>query len=875
MADLEKVYNPNHVEDKWYSHWMDKDYFSADPNSEKEPYTIVIPPPNVTGMLTVGHVLNNTIQDILIRKARMEGKEACWIPGTDHASIATESKVVSMLKEKGISKNDLSRDEFLEHAWEWKQKYGGIIIQQLKKLGCSCDWDKERFTMDESYTKSVLTAFVELYNKGLIYKGHRLVNWCPISKSAISDEEVFHREKNGSLWYLRYNVKDSNEHVIVATTRPETMLGDTAVAVNPNDLRYKHLKGEKILLPIVGREIPIIFDDYVDPEFGTGCVKITPAHDPNDFLIYKNHDLDIINIMNDDATLNQNVPESYTGLSREEGREKVIKDLKALGLLHKTEDYLNKVGYSERGGVPIEPYLSDQWFMKMDVLAKPAIAAVEDKKIQFHPSHWTKTYNHWMENIKDWCISRQLWWGHQIPVWYLKKDKSVIHVSVEGPDDVENWVQDPDVLDTWASSWLWPIAVHSWPEESKSLSKFYPTNTLVTGPDIIFFWVARMIITGYEFQKELPFKDVYFTSILRDKTGKKLSKSLGNSPDPFDLFEKFGTDAVRFGVMLMSPQGSDVLFSEDRLEIGRNFMNKLWNACRFVDMNIPRGWDYRTELLESNLNISEKWILSRLTKTIENYNHQLDRFHFNEAAKVLYDFTWNDFCDWYVEIAKLSFYGEDSLKADTARLVSIKCLQTILKLLHPYAPFITEELWQNFKPKNASDLIITQWPSPIDYHNDKIELEVSAIKNIITAIRGVRSRMNIPNSKPINIYVKCDKEKENFLSRQMSLLKNFTAAEEVFIDQNTKKPANSATVISNGIEFYVPLTGLVDLEKEKKRMKKRLDEIEKLLNSISGKLSNQNFLDRAPEEVISREKNNQEMLTEENEKLIANLEIFE
>jgi valyl-tRNA synthetase len=729
--------------------------------------------------------------------------------------------------------------------------------------------------MDEGYTKSVLTAFVELYNKGLIYKGHRLVNWCPVSKSAISDEEVIHREKNGSLWYFRYNIKGSDEYVVVATTRPETMFGDTAVAVNPNDMRYKHLTGKKILLPIVGREIPIIFDDYVDPDFGTGCVKITPAHDPNDFLIYKNHDLDIINIMNDDATLNQNVPEAYIGLSREEGREKVIKDIKELGLLHKTDDYLNKVGYSERGGVPIESYLSDQWFMKMDALAKPAINAVKDKKIQFHPNHWTKTYNHWMENIKDWCISRQLWWGHQIPVWYLKKDKSIMHVSVEGPSDVENWVQESDVLDTWASSWLWPIAVHTWPKESKSLNKFYPTNTLVTGPDIIFFWVARMIITGYEFQKELPFKDVYFTSILRDKTGKKLSKSLGNSPDPFDLFEKFGTDAVRFGVMLMSPQGSDVLFSEDRLEIGRNFMNKLWNACRFVDMNIPEDWDYKTEILESNLNISEKWILSRLTKTIENYNHQLDRFHFNEAAKVLYEFTWNDFCDWYVEIAKLSFYGGDLQKANNARSVSIKCLQTILKLLHPYAPFITEELWQNFKPKSASDLIITQWPSPITYHNDIIELEISSLKNIITAIRAVRSRMNIPNSKPINLYVKCDKEKENFLSRQMHLLKNFTVAEEVFIDPDTKKPTNSATVISNGIEFYIPLSGLVDLEKEKKRMKKRLQEIEKLLISISGKLSNQNFLDRAPEEVISREKYNQSMLTEEKEKLLANLEIFE
>jgi len=671
-VQLEKVYTPSAIEDKWYQHWLDNGYFHAEVNPDKEPYTIVIPPPNVTGMLTMGHVLNNTIQDILIRKARMAGKEACWIPGTDHASIATEGKVVKMLKEQGIDKNSLTREEFLEHAWEWKEKYGGIIIQQLKKLGCSCDWERERFTMDEGYSKAVLSAFVKLYEKGLIYKGHRLVNWCPVSKSAISDEEVIHQEVNGHLWYFKYPVKDNDEYLVVATTRPETMLGDTAVAVHPKDERFTHLVGKTVTLPLVGREIPIIADDYVDPEFGTGCVKVTPAHDHNDFAMGERHNLEFINIMNDDASLNENTPEAYQNLSREDARKAVLKDLEKQGFLEKTEDYVNKVGYSERGQVPIEFYMSEQWFMKMSDLAKPALQAVSDSKIKFHPEHWVKTYKHWMENIKDWCISRQLWWGHQIPVWYHRENPKRLHVSVEGPDDSDNWVQDEDVLDTWASSWLWPIAVHNWPDESDDLKYFYPTDALVTGPDIIFFWVARMIITGYEFKSDLPFKDVYFTSIIRDKKGRKFSKSLGNSPDPFELFEEYGTDAVRFGTMLMAPQGLDVLFSSTRLEVGRNFMNKLWNASRFVLMNLEDGNIPEIDLDKEELDIPERWILSRLQKSIKAYNRQLNRFHFNEAAKVLYDFTWNDFCDWYIEIAKTRFYGNDAHAADVSRAAAIQ-----------------------------------------------------------------------------------------------------------------------------------------------------------------------------------------------------------
>jgi len=871
---LEKTYNSLTVEDKWYKHWMEKNYFHADEHSEKKPYTIVIPPPNVTGMLTVGHVLNNTIQDILIRKARMEGKEACWIPGTDHASIATEAKVVSMLKEKGIKKSDLNREEFLEYAFDWKDKYGGIIIRQLKKLGCSCDWEKERFTMDEEYTRSVLTAFVKLYEKGLIYKGHRLVNWCPVSKSAISDEEVIHKEKNGHLWYLRYPIKDSQKYLIVATTRPETMLGDSAVAVNPDDKRYQDYIGQSIILPLVGREIPIISDNFVDPEFGTGCVKVTPAHDPNDFNMGKRHNLNFINIMNDDASMNANVPEKYIGMSREDARKEIINDLEEKEFLEKSEQHINKIGYSERGQVPIEFYMSDQWFMKMDQLVKPAIDSVKSGQVKFHPKHWTKTYFHWMENIKDWCISRQLWWGHQIPVWYHNNDQSKIHVSIDGPDDPDNWTRDPDVLDTWASSWLWPMAVNSWPTNNKALTKFYPTDTLVTGPDIIFFWVARMIITGHEFMDNIPFKDVYFTSILRDETGQKLSKSLGNSPDPIDLFNEYGTDAVRFGIMLMAPQGLDVLFSKDRLEIGRNFMNKLWNGCRFVQMNIPDNWSNDVDLKSINLDLPERWIISRLTKTIVEYNRQLDRFHFNEAAKILYDFTWSDFCDWYVEIAKIRFYSDDENYADIARSVALKCIRTILMLLHPYSPFITEELWSHFKQRSANDLIITSWPKDGPGIDDEVESKMGLIKNIVSSIRSIRSTMNVSPSKLIDVTIRCNKKQKQFLYSHMEVLKTLARIENINMGHEVDKPEQSATTVVGSMELYISLGGLINIEKEKTRMEKRVLQIEKLISSINGKLSNENFINRAPEDVINKERSNLHKLNEELEKIKFNMEML-
>ena len=872
---LDNKYNSSKVEDRWYKHWLEKNYFHADAESEKEPYTIVIPPPNVTGMLTMGHVLNNTIQDILIRKARMEGKEACWIPGTDHASIATETKVIKMLEEKGINKNDLSREEFLDHAWEWKEKYGGIIINQLKKLGCSCDWERERFTMDEGYSKAVLESFVKLYEKGLIYKGHRLVNWCPVSKSAISDEEVIHKEIDSHLWYFRYPIKGEDEYLVVATTRPETMLGDSAVAVNPNDKRYKKYIGKTVTLPLVGREIPIIADEYVDPEFGTGCVKITPAHDPNDFEIGKRHDLEFINVMNDDASINDNAPEKYIGKDRFEARKQVLHDIEQDGFLDKTENYLHKVGFSERGDVPIEFYMSDQWFMKMNELVKPAIDSVKSGKIRFHPEHWVKTYNHWMNNIKDWCISRQLLWGHQIPVWYHKEDKSRLHVSVNGPKDIENWEQDKDVLDTWASSWIWPMGVHNWPKESKDLSKFYPTNTLVTGPDIIFFWVARMIITGYEFLDQKPFTDVYFTSILRDESGKKLSKSLGNSPDPFDLFNEYGTDAVRFGIMLMAPQGLDVLFSKERLEIGRNFMNKLWNACRFISMNKPDNLVVGYSADETELRLPDKWILSRLNRAIKNYNKQMDRFHFNEAAKVLYDYIWNDFCDWYIEIAKTRFYSEDKNSKLITYDVCITSIRKILPLLHPYTPFITEELWSFFKSERANDLIISPWPTEDKgVINKEIDNKMMMLQDIISSVRAIRSRMNIPPSKKIELNIKSDEEQTEFINKNSELIIALARLDSYSAGSSVQKPSKSAAAVIHGMELYIPLGGLVDLDKESLQLNKRKTKIELLLSDIKKKLSNENFVSRAPEDIVKREQDKMIELKDELEKIDSNLNML-
>ena len=877
MKLLDTKYSPSILEKKWYDYWMEKKYFSSSPLEDKENYTIVIPPPNVTGKLTMGHVLNNTIQDILSRKARMEGKNVSWIPGTDHASIATESKVAKMLEDKGINKKDISREEFLTHAWEWKEKYGGIILEQQQKLGNSCDWDKLTFTMDEDYSNAVLESFVRLYNKGLIHKGNRLVNWCPKSQTALSDEEVIFKEVEGKLWYIKYKIEDSDTFIEIATTRPETMLGDAAIAVNPSDKRFKSLIGKNAILPLVNKTIPIIADKMVDPEFGTGCVKITPAHDPNDYNVGITHALDMLNIMNPDGSINSNAPDKYVGLTREKARKQIINDLETEGFLLKEENYLHKVGYSERGDVPIEYYLSNQWFLKMKELAKPATEVVKSGEIRFHPNHWVKTYNHWMDNIQDWCISRQLYWGHRIPVWYKKgsdhSKQENWYVSITPPEDIENWEQDKDVLDTWFSSWLWPFGVHGWPNNEKLVKQYYPTDILVTGPDIIFFWVARMIISGIEFLDEVPFKDVYFTSILRDSTGRKLSKSLGNSPDPIELFEKYGTDATRFSIMLMSPQGSDVYFSENGLEIGRNFMNKIWNASRFIMINHDK--DFSNTLDRDSLDIYDKWILSKLDTTLKKVNVHYSNYQFNEAIKVIYDFTWNEFCNWYIEIAKIKFNSSDKSEKNNTFLVAKEVLKKVLLILHPIAPFITEEIWSYLKNDSDKDIIISSWPTIGSGNLQYDEARIVSLKEIVVAIRTIRSELNVAPTQKISASISIKNvADESLFDSLKSMIMVLTNLENLNIEINLDKPKQSAVDICKNCVVYVPLGDLVDSKEEMLKLNKRLQDIEGFIAVIETKLSNKAFTDKAPEKIVNHEKSKLDDFIFEREKIIANIEML-
>lgn len=861
-AEIPKAYDPSVVEDKWYSYWENKNFFHSEVDESKTPYTIVIPPPNITGMLTMGHILNNTIQDILIRLKRMQsafgGYNACWVPGTDHASIATETKVYNYLLEQKINKWEIGRDEFLKHCYVWKEKYGGIIIQQLRKLGVSCDWERERFTMDEHYYKKVIEAFVQLYNEGYIYRGYRMVNWCPVSKSAISDEEVIPRQANGKLWHIKYQVVDSQEYIVVATTRPETMLGDTGVAVNPHDERYQHLIGKKVLLPLTSREIPIFADDYVDKEFGTGAVKVTPAHDVNDYQMGQRHNLETINIFNEDASTNHNVPEEFRGLDRYEARKKVVARLTEFNLIEKIEDYTHNIGYSERGGVPIEPYLSEQWFMKMDELAKPALDAVKNGDIKFHPNHWVKTYEHWMENIQDWCISRQLWWGHRIPVWYCIGDdhcnlecKHPI-VSVDAPVKCphcgsKNIKQDEDVLDTWASSWLWAFDVFKTEEEQKY---YYPTNTLVTAPDIIFFWVARMIIAGLHFKKDIPFRDVYFTSVIRDMQGRKMSKSLGNSPDPLDVIAEYGADALRFTVIYLAPLGQDVLFSAEKCEIGRNFANKIWNAGRFLLMNKEKI-SVDESLLNSKLDFVDAWINSRLNEAVDNFLRSMEKFEINNASKIIYSFVWNDFCDWYVELSKNKFYSEDEEIQSAALTRALNIFESLLKLVHPFMPFITEELWQLIKERKSGESICAA-EFPIANNNliDNVVLErMELFQAIVGAVRNIRGEMNVAPSKNIKILLKTN----SFDESGLEYLKKLTRAEEVIVDATLGKPEKSASAIVRGVEIFIPLEGLIDLDVERSRLEKEIERLDESLASIEKKLSNKSFVDRAPKDIVEKE----------------------
>ncbi len=847
ISEIPKAYDSSAVEDKWYKYWLEKNLFHSEVDENKKPYTIVIPPPNVTGMLTMGHILNNTIQDIFIRTKRMQGYNACWVPGTDHASIATETKVTNFLKEKGIEKYEIGREEFLKHCWEWTEKYGGIIIQQLKKLGISCDWERERFTMDDDYYKKVLEAFVKLYKEGKIYRGYRMVNWCPASKSAISDEEVNYKTVNGKLWYLKYPVLGTDKFLLVATTRPETMLGDTGVAVNPKDERYKDLIGKKILLPIAHRTIPIFADEYVEMEFGTGAVKVTPAHDVNDYEMGKRHNLEFINIFNDDASTNHNVPEEFRGLDRYVVRKKVVERFEELGLLAKVEDYQNKVGYSERGGVPIEPYLSEQWFMKMDDLAKPALEVVKDGKIKFYPDHWTKTYDHWMSNIKDWCISRQLWWGHRIPVWYHNSTKEM-YCEVNPPKDIENWHQDEDVLDTWASSWLWAYDVFKTEEEQKY---YYPTDALVTAPDIIFFWVARMIIAGLHFKNDIPFRHVYFTSVIRDMQGRKMSKSLGNSPDPLDVISEYGADALRFTVIYLAPLGQDVLFSTDKCEIGRNFANKIWNAGRFLLMNaetIPVA----EELKESYLDFSDKWINSRFHQTLSDLNNAMERFEVNNASKIIYSFVWNDFCDWYIELAKNRLYSDKEEVKSAVLTRALGIFENLLKLVHPFMPFITEELWQLIEKRNNGESIsVSNYPKlDKSFINHEAEQEMNFVQEIITAIRNIRGEMNIPPSKFVTAFIKSSKVNDY----QIDYIKKLAKVEEIKVDEQIEKPKASASAVLKNCEIYVPLKGLIDLDVERNRLQKEILRLEGALIGIQKKLSNEKFVNNAAKDVVEKER---------------------
>ncbi|MCL6098589.1 MAG: valine--tRNA ligase [Bacteroidetes bacterium] len=851
LADIPKAYNPKDVEDKWYKYWYDHNLYHSEVDESKTPYTIVIPPPNITGILHIGHILNNTLQDIYIRYKRMKGFNACWVPGIDHASIATEAKVVAMLKAQGISKDNISREEFFRHCYDWKEKYGGIIFQQLKKLGVSCDWQRERFTMDVSYYKRVIEAFVALYKEGLIYRGYRMVNWDPASKSAISDEEVFYKEVQGKLWFLKYPVKDSGEFVIVATTRPETMLGDTGVAVNPDDERYKHLIGKKIILPIVGREIPLFADEYVDKEFGTGAVKVTPAHDVNDYDMGLRHKLEIVNIFNEDATTNGNVPPEFQEIDRYDVREKVVERLEELGLLHKVESYVNKVGYSQRGNVPIEPYLSEQWFMKMDELAKPALKVILDGNIKFHPEHWVKTYENWMTNIRDWCISRQLWWGHRIPVWYHAKTHEV-YCDVEPPKDIDspeaNWYQEDDVLDTWASSWLWAQDVFT---NERDQNYYYPTDLLVTAPDIIFFWVARMIMAGMHFKNEIPFKDVYFTSTVRDLQGRKMSKSLGNSPDPLDLIDEYGADALRFTMTYIAPLGQDVMFSQEKVEIGRNFANKIWNAGRFLLMN-AQNIKLDPTLKDKHIDFTDRWIMSRFQSTLKELNDSLDKFEVNNASKIVYAYVWNDFCDWYIELSKQRLYqgSDDAKSAVLTRAISL--YEEMLKLVHPFMPFITEEIWQLLdERKNGESISISDFPEFKENLLDQnAEKEISFVQDVVTAIRNIRGEMNLPPSKSINVFLKTDKVTEE----QARYIKSLVKIGELNVDAILSKPKTSASAVVKGCDIFIPLEGLIDLNVERTRIEKEITRLTGSLEGVRKKLSNEGFVAKAPADVIERER---------------------
>ncbi len=853
MIEIPSKYDPATTEDKWYAYWMQHKLFKSVPDN-REPFTIVIPPPNVTGVLHMGHMLNNTIQDLLVRRARMQGKNALWVPGTDHASIATEAKVVQKLRAEGIKKSDLSREAFLEHAWEWTNKHGGIILEQLKKLGASCDWDRTRFTMDEKYYESVIDSFIDLFQKGKIYRGERMINWDPAAQTALSDEEVIHKDVASKLYFVKYKIKDSDEFVIIATTRPETILGDTAICVNPKDDRYKHLHGKTVIVPLVNREVPVIADDYVEMEFGTGCLKVTPAHDMNDFMLGEKHKLKVINMMNDNGTISE-AGELYIGMDRFDVRKKIVEDLSAAGHLSKTEEHLNKVGFSERSDAVVEPRLSLQWFVDMKDLSKPALEHVMNDDIRFFPPKFKNSYRNWMENIKDWCISRQLWWGHRIPAWYgpdgafaVAKTKeeaiAIFKKDNKGFRD-EQIVQDPDVLDTWFSSWLWPISVFDGFYTKEEVDYYYPTNDLVTAPEIMFFWVARMIVAGYEYRNELPFRNVYYTGIVRDKQGRKMSKSLGNSPDPIELMKIYGADGVRVGMLLSSPAGNDLLFDESLCEQGRNFANKIWNAFRLV-----KSWEEKidTSIAQPDSSkIAIEWMNSKFNSVLTDLNDDYDKFRISEALMSTYKLVWDDFCAWYLEMVKPPFgSGIDK----TTYEETVKIFENILKVLHPFMPFISEEIWHFVREREAGtgSICIATWPS-VAKIDQQILNQFNDFSEIVIGVRNIRKENNIPNKEKLLLQVKRTTNTDTLFDAAISHLCNLNSIEFV-----SEKPANSFSFMIKSDEFFIPFTANVDVAAEKSKLEEELKYTEGFLKAVEGKLSNERFVNNAPVQVLDVER---------------------
>ncbi len=859
--ELEKQYNPKNVEDRLYKSWLDKKYFHAKREADKETYTIVIPPPNITGQLHMGHALDNTLQDILIRYHRMAGYDTLWLPGTDHASIATEAKIVEAMKKEGLTKEDLGREKFLERAWEWKAQYGGRIIEQLKKMGSSCDWDRERFTLDEGCNKAVNEVFCKLYEKGLIYRGERIINWCPHCLTSISDAEVEYEDQAGHFWHLRYPFKDGSGYLELATTRPETLLGDTAVAVNPNDERYKDMVGKTLILPLVHREIPVVADDYVEMDFGTGVVKITPAHDPNDFEVGLRHNLEVINVLTPDAKITEDYP-AYAGMDRYEARKAIVKDLEKEGALVEIEDYSHNVGTCYRCGTTVEPRVSKQWFVKMKPLAGPAIDAVKNGETKFIPQRFEKVYFHWLENIRDWCISRQLWWGHRIPAWYCA-DCGEITVSRTAPDACahcgsQNITQDPDTLDTWFSSALWPFSTLGWPEETEDLKHYYPTNTLVTGYDIIPFWVMRMMFSGIEQTGKAPFDTVLIHGLVRDAQGRKMSKSLGNGIDPLEIIDKYGADALRFTLATGNSPGNDMRFSDERVEASRNFANKIWNAARFILMNL--GENEPAPHIPENLILEDKWILSLYNALVVGVTDSLEKFELGMAVQKLYDFIWDVFCDWYIEIAKIRLNGEDETAKQTVKAVLVYVMSNTLKLLHPFMPFITEEIWQTL-PHEGESIMVADWPkadSALTYAAEEAQME--RIMTAIKAVRNRRAEMNVPPSKKAKVFI--ETAYGDTFAAGTVFFNRLASASEVQVAEQFDGMDDAVSIITESARIYIPMDELVDFQAELKRLEKEKASVQKELDMVNGKLGNENFVSKAPAAVVEKQRQAKAQLEE-------------